>query len=197
MEIDQIFSWPPTPTKWRALKQHILSLRVIAGRNVSVSKSSSGQIINSRATASTSLGDSPCAFGEVIPDGVGFAIRGGIVIAGDQTWYFDDITIDLGTDGVWLVSLDCDVIVNQDDDNELLLPGILTGTKPTSPTYTAFTGTEDYPDGTSPSAGAGTGVAILPIGKLTVASGIATLDRTGCGNFTVGHCAGTLSYSRT
>jgi hypothetical protein len=87
--------------------------------------------------------------------------------------------------------------VNRDDDGELLLPGVKTGTKPTGDwTQTAWTTGTDYPDNTEPVASTGNGTVILPIGKLTIADGAAMLEAAGCGNFTITHCAGTLGYSR-
>lgn len=200
MELDQIFTWPPTPTKWRALREILHSLRIIPGRNITVAKSSHGVIVNSRSYPDLQNYAS-CPFGAIVEwmDGITpkTGVQGGIVIAGDQTWFFDSLEVDLGTDGVWLLSLDCTVEVNRDDDHELLLPGVLTGTKPTVWTATAYTGTEDYPDGTPPDVATGEGTIILPIGRLTVAGGVASFENSGCGNFTIGHCAGTLSYART
>lgn len=142
----------------------------------------------------------PCPFGEIVTwmDGEvsKTGISGGIVIAGDQTWNFESQEVNLATDGEWLVSLECDVEVNRDDDGEILLPGVKTGTKPADWTLTAFTGTEDYPTATVPTVADGLGTIVLPIGKLTVADGAAVLVKTGCGGFVIGHCAGTLSYTR-
>lgn len=141
-----------------------------------------------------------CHFGEIItiegtPDVS--TIRGGIIYCGDQNWSMDADAISLSPDGVWLVSIAVSVVVNTDDDGEILLPGIDTGTKPTGGwTRTSWTAGTDYPDNTAPTIPTGAGTIVIPIGKLTVASGVASLEAAGCGHITVGHCAGTLSHTR-
>jgi hypothetical protein len=138
----------------------------------------------------------PCPFGELVPvAGGGRAIRGGLVHCGDQTWDMEAEGIDLTVDGVWRVYLAVEVEVNQDDDGEILLPGVLTGTRPSG--AWGRTEDEDYPAHELPEAGSGEGTVILPIGKLTVADDQAKLEATGCGHFTVTHCAGSLGYFRT
>ena len=144
---------------------------------------------------------SACHFGEIITvpdsDPEEKAIRGGIIHCGDQNWNIDYQGLNLAAAGAWLVSLSVDCEVNRDDDGELLLPGVKTGTKPTGDwTKTAWTTGTDYPDNTEPVASTGNGTVILPIGKLTIADGAATLEAAGCGNFTITHCAGTIGYTR-
>ena len=142
-----------------------------------------------------------CAFGQIITipdtDPPEKGIRGGLVHCGDQNWNFDPQSLNLEADGAWLVYLDVDLEVNRDDDGEILMPGVKTGTKPTGDwSKTTWTEGANYPDNTAPVASTGNGTIILPLGKLTIADGVATFEPTGCGNFTIGHCAGTLSYSR-
>jgi hypothetical protein len=142
-----------------------------------------------------------CAFGEIITipdsDPPALGIRGGLVHCGDQNWNIDPQELALEIDGVWLVYLEIDLEANRDDDGEILLPGVKTGTRPTGDWgKIAWTFATDYPANTEPVASTGLGTIILPLGKLTIADGAATFERTGCGNFTIGHCAGTLSYSR-
>lgn len=143
----------------------------------------------------------PCSFGEIITipntDPAETGIRGGVIYCGDQNWNMDPQTIDLETDGVWLVYLTIPVEVNRDDDGEILLPGILTGTRPTGDwDKTAWTSGTDYPDSTPPEASDGAGEIIVPLGKLTIADGAATFDPAGCGNITITHCAGMLGHTR-
>ena len=143
-----------------------------------------------------------CPFGEVITipgsDPPAQGIRGGVVHCGDQNWNFDPQEINLAVNGIWLVYLDVvDLEVNRDDDGEILMPGVKTGTKPTGDWgKTAWSIGTDYPENTEPVASTGIGSIILPLGKLTIADGAATFERAGCGNFTITHCAGTLGYTR-
>lgn len=130
-------------------------------------------------------------------DPVQKAIRGGIIYCGDQTWNMDPQPLDLEVDGVWLVSMAITCESNRDDDGEILLPGILTGTRPTGDwEKTAWTTGTDYPDNDPPDVSDGLGTIHVPLGKLTIADGVATMERAGCGSITVGQCAGTLSHTR-
>lgn len=144
-------------------------------------------------------GSAACPFGEIVTWAEGVpavektGIAGGIVIAGTTTWNFDRHEINLESDGEWLIFLLAPVEVNRDDDGEILLPGVKQGG--TKPAWSA-TASADYPEGTAPSAASGTGEIVLPVGKLVVTDGKATLTPTGCGGFTITHCAGTLFYTR-
>jgi hypothetical protein len=151
-----------------------------------------------------------CPFGEIIPipdsDPPAEGIRGGLIHCGDQNWNMDPDEIDLTVAGTWLVSIEVSCEVNRDDDGEILLPAVKTGTRPTGAwTRTVWVEGEDYPENQNPEALDGLGVVILPIGKLKVTVpdgsppgtvGVATLEPSGCGHFVVTHCAGTLGYTR-
>lgn len=146
-----------------------------------------------------------CPFGELTTrtEGEGEAaetitsIRGGIIYCGNQTWNMDAQDLDMAADGVWLVWITIAVEVNRDDDDEIILPGIETGTRPTGDwDKTAWTTGTDYPANDSPVASTGIGTIRVPIGKLTIADGVATLERAGCGHITIAQCAGTLSHAR-
>jgi hypothetical protein len=154
--------------------------------------------------ATSKAGGGFCNFGRIITTPAegetpaGKAIRGGIIHCGDQNFNVEPDEIDLETDGVWLVSIEVQCEVNRDDDEESIIPGILTGSYGGGAwTRTAFTGSEDYPSNTNPEVATGIGYIILPIGKLTVADGVARLEQVACGHFTIGQCAGTLSYTRS
>lgn len=123
-------------------------------------------------------------------------IRGGFISCGDQNWNMDPHAVNLSVSGTWLVYFEVSVTVNTDDDHELLLPGVKTGTKPTTWSTRSWTTGTDYPANTTPTPADGHGKVILPIGKLTVADGAATIDPAGCGSFFITHCAGTLSFTR-
>jgi hypothetical protein len=156
-----------------------------------------------RLGAGGAQGPVTCPFGEVISyeveDEVKTGIRGGLIHCGDQTWNMEPDEIDLTEEGVWLVSIEVTCEVNRDDDGEILLPGVKTGTKPTGEwTRTEWDEDADYPAGDAPVAATGLGKVILPIGKLRVTGeGQARLDAVGCGHFLIVHCAGTLGYART
>ena len=47
MEPEHIFTWPPTPAKWRALRSLLESLCINPGHGVRISRSSAGTIISS------------------------------------------------------------------------------------------------------------------------------------------------------
>ena len=154
-----------------------------------------------KSSSAESGGGAPCPFGQITTwkDGTNAktGIRGGIVHCGDQNWNFDPQEVNPQADGVWLVSIGFEVEVNRDDDGELLLPGVKTGTKPTGNwTKTAWSEGSDYPANTAPDVSTGQGNIVLPIGKLTVDGGSIKLEAAGCGPFTITHCAGTLGYTR-
>lgn len=146
-------------------------------------------------------GGGSCAFGEIIPipdsDPPVTGIRGGVVFCGDQTWNLDPQPLNLEVVGSWLVSLEVEVEVNRDDDGEIILPGLKTGTRPDGDwEKTVWTEGTDYPPNDAPEAATGTGTIHVPLGKLTIVGGAATFERVGCGNITLGQCAGTLTHSR-
>lgn len=144
-----------------------------------------------------------CRFGEVIDipeDDPGYtqAIRGGVFYCGDKNFNVPDKPILTSTPSDKLIYLKLlTVDPNTDDDDEIFLPGVKTTTA-TAPTWESltFTGSEHYPDTTNPASPTGTGTLIVPIGRLIVADGSATLDAVDCGNITATHCAGTLAHTR-
>jgi len=136
-----------------------------------------------------------CIFGQIVPvpdtDPQEYAMRGGIIHCGVNNWNIADETIDTSSDLDTLIWIAVSCTVNTDDDGELLLPGIDTGTEPT-----VWSSGASYPANTPPTVAAPTATVILPIGRLIVADGVASLTASGCGNFTITHCAGTVGYSR-
>ena len=149
--------------------------------------------------------DSTCYFGEVITYLVGettkTGIRGGTIACGDKNFNVPNKELNLASTGVTLIYLEISVTANNDDDGEILLPGIETSTETTpsgfwkSVSWTAEPVTQ-YPDNTRPLVTTGVGKIIVPIGKLTIADGAATLEAVGCGNITINHCGGTLTAAR-
>lgn len=203
MDLSDIFSGALSPAKWRALGEYLASGTVRGGTGVRV-RTVGGKVILSAKRgrgSSTSAPADACPFGEVVTtpdsDPATKSISGGIIFCGDQTWNLDPQLLNLTAAGVWLVSIEVSCEVNRDDDGEILLPGVKTGTRPTGDwTKTAWTTGTDYPDNTPPDASTGNGTINIPLGKLTIADGAATFEKAGCGNITIEHCAGTLSHTR-
>jgi hypothetical protein len=139
-----------------------------------------------------------CPFGQITSWQEGATtktgILGGLIHCGNQNWNMDSHPINLSITGDWLVYLAVSCSVHLDDDREILLPGVDSGTKPTI--WSLSAGGGDYPPNSNPTPPSGSGTVILPVGRLVVAHGKASLTPAGCGNFTVTHCAGTLGYSR-
>ena len=197
---------PILASDWNLLIEAIAARTPRPSPGLELLLSSGGFIYRLRPTAAgESAPAPPCPFGRIVTwvEGEGESavsktgILGGLIHCGDQNWNIDNQELNLGADGTWLVSIEVDCEVNRDDDGELLLPGVKTGTKPDEWTRTAWNEGDDYPGNTAPEAETGTGTVVLPIGKLTIRNGSARLEATGCGNFTVTHCAGSLGYTRS
>lgn len=151
-------------------------------------------------------GGGPCPFGELvaIDDETEYTmgIRGGVVYAGDRNFNVPYQGLDLAVDGVWLFYLEIEVEANRDDDHEILLPEIKTSPEADPAAfwnYVAWTvgpPETQYPDNENPEVADGLGTIIIPIGKLTIQDGAARLEPVGCGNITIGHCAGILNHTR-
>lgn len=200
--------FPSLPRKGRKVEDDVTDIinylrasRVINVVGGKLKMSPNGTTIDikpGKSTTGNRASSEVCPFGRIvtIPSGETTvpAILGGVVHCGDQNWYFEPQEINTATDGSWIVYFSVALSVNQDDDSEILLPGVITGTKPTVWSKTATPA--DYPDNTDPVAGVGTGTVILPIGVLTIVDAVPSFAPSGCGNFFVTHCAGSLSYTR-
>ena len=145
-----------------------------------------------------------CAFGEIIDipdtDPAEKGIRGGVIHCGDKNFNVPPYEINLAADSDELIYLELDCEVNRDDDNSILLPGIKTssesspGTFWQSDTYSSGPPPTQYPDNDNPGVSTGIGTIIIPVGRLIVDDGVATLQSARCGNVTVEHCSGSLSH---
>lgn len=141
-----------------------------------------------------------CPFGEIIDttdSPPGKAIRGGLFVCGDKNFNVPDQVLSLGTDGDWLVQIKLTgVTPAHDDDSEIFLPGVTTATgTPEWDNKTNSEGTQ-YDDNTNPANPGATGTLVVPIGRLVITDGVATLANTGCGTITAGQCAGILNFTR-
>ena len=156
----------------------------------------------------------PCYLGEIITwsaDGsdsgsdaeIKTGIRGGLVECGDRIWSVPHIEVALTPDRVQWVSIRTFIRPNTDDAESVSLQGISISEVPeirfhesqSEPDY----GLIKVPPIFSPIMTEGVwiyGIG-LPLGKLTVAAGVVTFERTGCGHFVLTHCPGVLSYYRT
>ena len=180
----------------RRLLEYVIATRPIPGPGLTARQSSSG------VTFATVRGPSgpasrqtlPLPFAEIITyvesDELTRGIRGGLISAGDKNWHVPHQAINLAVDGEWYVSIPVAITANRDDDDEILLPSIDTSAQPpTAWTLTAATGA-GYPDHTSPSVPGGAGTIVCPVGILTVADGVASLEPTGVGGFYLDQIAG-------
>jgi hypothetical protein len=154
------------------------------------------------ASKSSTSSSSGCAFGEIetsTDDPPVTSIRGGMIVCGDKNYNVASQPLDLETDGQWLVEIEVTgVTAATDDDGEIFLPGCTTATD-TAPAWAnnSYTGSENYTDTTNPSSPASpTGTAIIGVGLLTIADGVATMSPTGCGTIRITQCAGIIEYSR-
>lgn len=147
----------------------------------------------------------PCPFGEIIQwqetEGetpvTKTGIRGGYVEAGNRIWNVQPKPVNLATPGEWIVWLRIEVTANTDATNSTTLSGLKTSLEPTWETesssgqYEAKVIPEIFPE-----IDPGSGVAIIPIGVLTVLDGAASIVPTGCGHIIVDHCPGVLTHHR-
>jgi hypothetical protein len=138
-------------------------------------------------------GTSNCPFGKIIKFEGDSYILGGMIYCGDKNFTVPDEMLTLTSDSTKLYYFDITCTANTDDDGEIFLPGMETSTWTVSWETTSGS---TYPDNTSPSIASGVGNIIIPIGKVTIKDGVASFQATGCGNVTVEHCAGTLSFTR-
>ena len=153
------------------------------------------------------LGSGSAGSGDIKPFGEIFSqtidgdtakyIRGGLIVCGESniTVPAQEISNTADSDKLVYISITC--ISNRDDDNQIFLPGLESGTEPSGnwPTVT-YSETAQYPDNTNPGLESGSGTIILPIGRLRILDGAIKLFPTGNGNFIIGQCAGTLSFTR-
>lgn len=142
-----------------------------------------------------------CAFGDIVSipgsEPAARGISGGIIYCAGNNWNMDSQEFSAASDGAWLVSIPVEVVANMDDDNEILLPGLSSGTRPTGDwTLTAWTSGTDYPPNVNPTIPDGDGTIKIPIGKLTITDGSAKFEAAACGNININHCNGTLSHTR-
>ncbi len=128
-------------------------------------------------------------------------LYGGIVYAGDKNYVVPDIDLTdfIDTNGEYIIYFQIPVTANTDDDGEVLLPGIETSDWDPSGELLIIDVATGLPDNTTPVLPSGDGVVIVPLGFLTVTDYTTeefTFNKLGCGNISVQHCAGTLSFTR-
>jgi hypothetical protein len=138
-------------------------------------------------------------------------ISGGLItVVGIDNHEIPNHEINLKQFGEWLMYIELSYVVNRDDDNVIFLQGFESSTKPTGDWEDEpWSESASYPSDTPPLLASGIGKTILPLGRLKVVKskdaegnddpsidGVATFTPSGCGNFTVSHCAGIVSYAR-
>lgn len=156
-------------------------------------------------TPSTPASEGVCFFANIVETGDAVndkALTGGLVRIGTKSFHVENYEFptnaDGSQDGVWLVEISIGGIsFNTDDDEEFFLPGIkdVTG-NPTWNKKNASSGSVDYTDDNPPANPTDTGTVVLAVGVLTVDGQNATINRTGCGGFRVGQCAGNFEVTR-
>jgi hypothetical protein len=148
-----------------------------------------------------SAGSAICPFGEIIDvdDETSFSkgIRGGVIFCGDKNFNVKYEGINTAPETNWETLIQIKIAGVEpvtDDDGEIYLPGISTaGSIPVWESRSVETG---YDDNTNPPSPSATGTIIIPLGKLTVTAGVPSFEPTGCGNITIGQCAGILNFTR-
>lgn len=135
-----------------------------------------------------------CPFGRLTSIEGESAIIGGMVYVGDKNYTVEPYIIDVAAAGKKYIYLEIPCEVNRDDNNQLMLPHIKTSTW--TPAY------EDdstkFPDNVNPVVDTGIGTIIIPIAiVVTTTSGLSSFEPSGCGNITVDHCMGSLSFTRS
>ena len=197
-----------TPAKWRALGEYLESSVTVTGPGLRVRKVGNTTILSARRRGMGGGGGGgtigTCPFSEIITvtpeEGDPYkAIRGGYIFCGDQNWVMPSLQINPAVHGVWLVWIEVPVVCNIDDDGEVILPGISTGTRPDDIwSKIEYTEGTNYPPNENPTLPTGEGKIMLPIGLLTIVEGSQTLGvGVGCGNFFIDQCAGTLAFRKT
>ena len=191
----------------RAIIIYMRAVRIIGIAGGLVQESANGTTLFPStvpgASTPTGGGSSTCFFGEIISveDDPDFdkGIRGGIVYCGDKNFNVPFYGIELDSDSDKLIYLEIDCESNQDDDNEMILPGIKTSSETSADSFwddLTWSEGADYPDNDNPDAGDGLGTIIIPIGRLTVKDGSAKLDAAGCGHVKIEQCGGILTHTR-
>ena len=157
--------------------------------------------VPARSGGSGAAAVTTCPFGSITTyaDGETTAtgILGGIIYCGESNIEVPNQELNLEADGDWLVWIEIDCIANRDDDNEIFLPGMTSATAPASDwDKVTWSESASYPDNTNPTVATGAGSIIVPIGRLKIEDGSATLVNTGCGHIRIDQCAGILTHTR-
>lgn len=196
-----------------AIAKIVSELRAItlqSSGDIIVRKNNNGSLasLRSQSRGRGAASEKICPFGEIITwtEGEGESgetktgIRGGIIYCGDKNWNMAAQELTLTETDKWLVwiTIVCESV--RDDDNQLILPGIKTGTRPTGDwdkITIAPSGDTDYASNDEPSVSDGLGTIRVPLGILKIKSGVATFAPAGCGNITITQCGGVLGHTRT
>ena len=194
------------PATWEALRQRVEELEIIPDPEEFEITRRRGKLFFRRKVrptddSGTGGGGSAagtCPFGEITTnseDPPESSIRGGLIICGDKNFHVADRAITSTGDSDHLVQIKLTgVTPATDDDVEIFLPGVTTATG--TPAWETKTVEEGYSDNSNPASPGATGDIIFPIGRLKVTDGVIQFIPLGCGNLTVGQCAGILNFSR-
>lgn len=190
------------------LCDEIKSVTLCSSTDITANKSPGGTYATIKKNSSRSSSiptETICLLGQITtwtPEGQTepvTGIRGGVVTCADKNLTLDNKPVDLTTDSDSLVYLSIDFTTNTDDDGEILLPGIESCETTAADAWglpVAWAPGAQYPPNRLPTVTAPTATIIIPIGKLTIKDSKATLENSGCGNVTIAHCGGVITYSR-
>lgn len=190
MDLTQIFTWPPTPAKWRALKDYLASQRLIPGNGVRLSKSTVGVIVNSspsdKGTPILSSGPFCKMFTETSGATKTSKLLGGVVSGGEGNVTIADVTLaTVGSEPADGTFLWLTISFTANTEDGVLLPG---GDVTAATTGSGTT----LPDNTTPTAAAPAGTLYVSLGSWSQGS----FNPSACGDVLVSHCPGSLSSSR-
>lgn len=190
MDINKIFNGPPNATRWRELGEYLRSQKIFSGKGVRIFTSSNGIIISAYSGGRPFVTQTVCPFGNVIEQDGDPHLSGGFVFGGSTNLEVTPIPLNLSSNtGDWLY-LAIDFGANTVDG--ILLPGVdsITG-------HTISHGS--LPSNTIPTMSSTSGKIHIPLGfytSSTTPGGDATFTPTGCGNITIHHCPGVISFTR-
>lgn len=162
----------------------LAAARPRSGRNVTVDVTNSGTFIN--ALGGGTAAEANCPFADTYEEAGSIMLRGGVVTGGEGSIAVADTAIGSVSsppaDGtqVWL-----EVGFDGAEVDDVLMPG---GDATSATIATGST----IPSNNLPTAASTSGTLFIPLGDWMDE----TFRPSGCGNFQIAHCPGTLSYVR-
>lgn len=159
------------------------ALPIRAGKGLREVATPKGKIFDVIAMAEGGIAD--CALGSVFLDEAEDSfLRGGVVMGGESNEVIAPIALNLlAADGTWLW-LEVNFTANVEDD--VLLPGVESISSVSTGSGTTI------PANVLPTNGPPTGKIHIPLGSYLAGA----FFPSACGNATINHCPGTISFTR-